>query len=224
MNDLRRFFESRYEGNGIWKWDHYFEAYDRHFSKFRGTAVNILEIGIYSGGSLEMWLDYFGDQATIYGVDLVPECVTYESERVKVFIGDQSNLAFWEHFVSVTPQMDIVIDDGSHKPRHQRRSFDMLWPHVRPGGVYVCEDVHGYPRQPFAEYIHDLAHDLHFHQNHERDLENPLRNIVNKTNVVQSEISSISLYPYLIAVEKNSEPVAELVCPKRGTTWQPFKP
>jgi hypothetical protein len=59
-NPLRRFFEAHKRGHGIWKWNHYFEIYHRHFSKFRGREVHILEIGIYSGGSLEMWKDYFG--------------------------------------------------------------------------------------------------------------------------------------------------------------------
>ena len=42
-------------GLGIHEWDHYLPVYDRHFAKFRGTEVHILEIGVFSGGSLEMW-------------------------------------------------------------------------------------------------------------------------------------------------------------------------
>src|SRR5438067_13766465 len=53
-NPLRQFFDARSEGRGIWKWLHYFDIYDRHFSRFRGEAVHVLEIGVYSGGSLEM--------------------------------------------------------------------------------------------------------------------------------------------------------------------------
>ena len=42
------------------KWDRYLDVYHRHFAKFRGTAANILEIGVQSGGSLLMWREYFG--------------------------------------------------------------------------------------------------------------------------------------------------------------------
>src|SRR5215475_13984002 len=71
-NQLRTFFDNRKVGSGIWKWLHYFEIYERHFSRFRGQEVHIAEIGIYSGGSLEMWRDYFSPKAHIYGVDIEP--------------------------------------------------------------------------------------------------------------------------------------------------------
>jgi hypothetical protein len=54
QNRLTEFFDNRKSGQGIWKWRHYFDVYDRHFSKFRGQEVNIVEIGVFSGGSLEM--------------------------------------------------------------------------------------------------------------------------------------------------------------------------
>ena len=45
-------------------------AYEAYLSKFRGCDVNILELGVQSGGSQEMWLDYFGPRAHAYGADL----------------------------------------------------------------------------------------------------------------------------------------------------------
>src|SRR6476620_11382860 len=59
-NPLREYFDAYTEGPGIWKWSHYFDLYHRHFGKFVGRNVNVLEIGIFSGGSLGMWKDYFG--------------------------------------------------------------------------------------------------------------------------------------------------------------------
>jgi hypothetical protein len=69
-NDLQKYFDAVESGPGIWKWRHYFEIYDRHFEKFRNKEVNILEIGIYSGGSLGMWKAYFGPRCRVYGVDI----------------------------------------------------------------------------------------------------------------------------------------------------------
>src|SRR3954468_13923984 len=65
---LERYFDSVSEGPGIWKWRHYFPVYHRHLSKFVDKEVHIVEIGIYSGGSLPMWLDYFGEGCHVYGV------------------------------------------------------------------------------------------------------------------------------------------------------------
>jgi hypothetical protein len=50
----------------------------------------VLEIGIYSGGSLLMWKEYFGENAKIYGVDIHESGRGFEDERTKVFIGDQA--------------------------------------------------------------------------------------------------------------------------------------
>src|SRR5258708_27451059 len=88
---LLKYFSEHKEGRGIWKFNHYFESYERHFSRFHGQEVHVLEIGIYSGGSLEMWQDYFGPRAKIYGVDIEPRCKAYESESVRVFLGDQGD-------------------------------------------------------------------------------------------------------------------------------------
>ena len=158
-NRLREFFYGRTEGQGIWKWDHYFDIYERHFRKFRDKEANILEIGLYGGGSLEMWKDYFGANAMIYGVDIEEACMAYEQDNVKIFIGDQADPFFWEKFKLEVPLLDIVVDDGGHTPEQQRVSLDELLPHIRSGGVYCCEDVHGDPNE-FASYVHSLSHRL----------------------------------------------------------------
>ena len=51
-NDLQRYFESN-SGNRIHKWMHYFDIYERHFSRFRGTDVHLLEIGVAHGGKYQ---------------------------------------------------------------------------------------------------------------------------------------------------------------------------
>jgi hypothetical protein len=45
------------------KWRHCFAIYDRHFRKFVGRTVDVVEIGVFSGGSFMMWREYFGSQA-----------------------------------------------------------------------------------------------------------------------------------------------------------------
>lgn len=128
-NQLRTFFDNRRVGAGIWKWLHYFEIYDRHFSRFRGQQVHIAEIGIYSGCSLEMWRDYFGPKAHIYGVDIEPDCKVYERDGVKVFIGDQAERSFWREFCTKVPKLDIVIDDASQTPNRSNGTVSLS---IRP--------------------------------------------------------------------------------------------
>ena len=53
MNDLEKYF-AKNTGRLIHKWKHYFEIYDRHFSRFRGSNVHVVEFGVSHGGSLRM--------------------------------------------------------------------------------------------------------------------------------------------------------------------------
>ena len=94
-NPLLDYFDSHLQGPGLWKWRHYFEIYHRHFAKFVGRELCLLEIGIYSGGSIAMWKEYFGSGVRIFGVDIAEECKAYEDERTSILIGDQSDRDFW---------------------------------------------------------------------------------------------------------------------------------
>ncbi len=157
---LRDYFERHTTGRGIWKWLHHFEIYERHLGKFVGTDVNVVEIGIYSGGSLEMWRDYFGDACRVHGIDIAEACRVYEGDRVTISIGDQSNPSFWREFLRDSQPMDVVIDDGGHEPRQQIATLEALLPRMSGGGVYLCEDVVGV-RNVFHDYIAGLARNLH---------------------------------------------------------------
>jgi hypothetical protein len=220
-NDLRRFFEQRREGRGIWKWNHYFDIYDRHFSRFRGTDVRILEIGIYSGGSLEMWKDYFGPLARVYGVDIKPECKAYESDSIEIMIGDQADRSFWRAFKQRVPRLDIVVDDGGHKAAQQIVTFEELFPWLAPGGVYLCEDLHGV-FNGFAGYMHGFAHNLNAHVGIAEDRDNNERRSVCRATALQSAVRSTHFYPFVAVVEKTDTAINELIAPKHGTQWAPF--
>ena len=118
MNDLEKYFEANND-RLIHKWMHYFEIYDHHFSRFRGTDVHILEFGVSQGGSLQMWKDYFGPQCRIYGVDINPHCKALEEDRITIFTGDQEDRIFLRSLAASVPRIDILIDDGGHSMRQQ---------------------------------------------------------------------------------------------------------
>ena len=131
-----------HHGRQIDKWEHYFPIYEKHFSKYVGTAVRVLEIGVDHGGSLQMWKRYFGDQSLIIGIDINPLCANYaEPENdIGVYIMDQCDTAR----LAGLGEFDIIIDDGSHVCAHQSITFRALWPKCK--GVYLIEDCHnGYP-------------------------------------------------------------------------------
>lgn len=129
----------------VHKWHHYLPLYHRHFEKYRKTAspenkVVILEIGVSKGGSLDMWNSYFGkDNCLLYGVDIDPSCKALETDNIKIFIGDREFLTSLKEHI---PDLDILIDDGGHTMTQQITTFEVLFDHVKLGGVYLCEDTH----------------------------------------------------------------------------------
>jgi len=215
-NPLWDYFQNHEEGPGIWKWEHYFDIYHRHFARFVGKRVNILEIGIYSGGSLEMWRSYFGKESHIYGVDIEAACKAYENDHVSVFIGDQADRSFWSSFRENVGGVDIIIDDGGHLPEQQQVTLEEMLPHLRPGGVYMCEDVHGAFNR-FSAFATGLVNEL-----------NGINMIAGATpqqssiSQFQSSIHSIHFYPYVVVIEKHCVSPGKLITPKHGTEWQPF--
>lgn len=129
-------------GVGIHKWVDYFEVYHRALSKFRGRPIKFLEIGMQNGGSAKMWRHYFGAQAHIIGIDVDPACKALESDDLEVWIGDQASPEFWEELLEDHPDIDVVLDDGGHTMQQQLVSFYTLFPRLKDGGVYLCEDTH----------------------------------------------------------------------------------
>ena len=218
-NPLESYFNANTRGPGIWKWRHYFEIYHRHLAKFRNRQPHVLEIGVYSGGSLGMWQNYFGPGSNIYGVDIEPACKSYEREGVRIFIGDQADRSFWTNLRQNVPALDIIIDDGGHTTAQQIATLEETLPYLRPGGVYICEDVQS-SANPFLFYIDGLAGNLHAEEI--TGSENPARRQVSPATPFQSAVHSVHRYPYMVVIERNSTPVNELIAPKHGTDWQPF--
>lgn len=130
----------------VHKWHHYFKIYNRHFKRFIGRNPTILEIGIYKGGSLEMWNYYFDGKCQIYGIDIDKNCLNIpnvlEVDNINVTLGDQSNRDFWKEYLKDKPKFDIVIEDGGHTMSQQIVTYEELIDHVSDNGVYLCEDLH----------------------------------------------------------------------------------
>lgn len=202
MNDLENYFNNN-TGKIIDKWEHYFEVYDRHFSKYRGKEIVLLEIGTYYGGSLQMWRNYFGDKAKIYGMDINPNCKQHEDENTKVFIGSQSDREFLKKVKSEIPPIDILIDDGGHTMLQQIVSFEELFGHIKSDGVYLCEDLHtsywmryggGYKRRgTFIEYSKNFIDQLNAWHSEEKSL---------KVDSFTRSAHSLHYYDSMLVIEK----------------------
>ena len=133
-----------HEGKATDKWSSYLDAYDHVFQQFRDEAISLLEIGIQNGGSLEIWSQYFQNATHLAGCDNDPKCgeLTYDDSRITVFVGDATERAVSERILAHCSSYDLVIDDGSHRSGDIIRAFLAYFSAVKPGGLYVVEDIH----------------------------------------------------------------------------------
>eukprot|EP00392_Amoebophrya_sp_AT5.2_P006068 g6078.t1 len=163
-NPLAAYFFKYTSGLKIWKWHHYFQVYHRHLDPLRAykdQRINMLVLGVQSGGEVGMWQDYFGPNLHYYGIDINPGCKAVEQRyaNTKIFIGDQSDGSFLtavkdEIVASGTP-IHTILDDGSHIAWHQIASFETLYPHLHIyNGVYIVEDVTTNYANPAGNSVH----------------------------------------------------------------------
>ncbi len=123
----------------------YTAVYEPYFAPLRDKKIKFLEIGFATGSSAHMWEDFF-EQADLYFIDILKDCFKKHGKdlkRSKFFQVDQSDRGQLEAFVrAVGGEFDIIVDDGGHTMTQQITSFEMLFPHVKSGGIYVVEDLH----------------------------------------------------------------------------------
>lgn len=169
MISIQELFEN-YTGPLLHKWDNYPEIYDQYFSKYRGTDVTFLEIGISHGGSLKFWREYFGENANIYAVDVNPNCKQFECGKTKIFIGSQEDPVFLENLKAQIPPLDILLDDGGHTMKQQIVTFNKLFDHVKSNGFYVCEDIHTSYMQSYGGKLKGKKTFVEFCKNHIDDI------------------------------------------------------
>jgi hypothetical protein len=120
----------------------YHLVYEPHFDNIRYNKLNILEVGVFKGESINAWLEYFPN-ATVYGIDIFERVKAEDIEvlnhpRVKWSRCDStvSGVEEWKDI-----EFDIIIDDGLHTPTANMLTFKNLSSLLKKGGLYFIEDV-----------------------------------------------------------------------------------
>ena len=137
-------------GEPFLKWWHYFDIYSLELGGIaersrNGTLprpLHLLEIGVWRGGSMGLWREYFGTSALIYGVDIDQRSREFCDNDAEIRIGSQTDSLFMNGVVDEMAYVDIIIDDGSHNCLDVVSTLEMLWPRLADDGVYIIEDLH----------------------------------------------------------------------------------
>ncbi len=210
----------------------YTAIYESYFSSMKDKPIDFLEIGFAVGGSARMWDNYFS-RANCYFIDNNPQCIDYLyglSNRVALYIGDQGNQnSLLEIMQKINVTFDIIIDDGGHTMQQQLISFETLFPYVKPGGIYIVEDMHtsywhifgngnekggvGDPQVgpcSMTEVLKKLIDEMNYiaaytgYASRGQQLSSIPRDLINKLNYCQKHIASIHFYPSLCFIFKKN--------------------
>jgi hypothetical protein len=156
---------------GVHKLAHYLPVYEAVLDRSR--PIRRLEIGVFHGGSLQMWRDYVHPQSVIVGIDIDPECKRFENaeQDVHVRIGGQQDISFLREVTAEFGPFDVVLDDGSHMTSHMVDAFRYLFANaLTDRGIYIVEDVvcnywtpYRDSRMSFVDFTKILVDAMHAH-------------------------------------------------------------
>lgn len=139
----------------------YGPVYHAIFRHLRDEPLALLEIGIGTlvagarssmhgydhdlpgyrpGASLRAWREYF-PHASIRGVDVQPDTMISGESRIVTDLCDSTKADAAATYLARVGTFDVIIDDGVHEPDLQLRTLRNFYAAVRPGGIYVIEDV-----------------------------------------------------------------------------------
>ena len=200
------------------KWEQYLHIYEKHLKMFKeeNKPVNLLEIGVDRGGSLEVWSKYLPKNSQITGIDINPKCaeIEFNNPNIKVFIGSASDVDFINTNFS-DANFDIIIDDGSHICSDVITTFEEFFPKLTPGGLYIIEDLHtsynkkwgGSYKSPKSsiEYFKNFIDYMNFRYIPEFPIETTDEQI-EKMKKMHEQIASLTAYDSVIIIEKYNIP------------------
>jgi cephalosporin hydroxylase len=126
------------------------EQYECFWSCRQFRPKNILELGIYEGGSIVMWYEQFKPDLFV-AIDFSKQSDSDYFNRWKVSRNARVK-TYWDTNQTDTVKLgkiveedfggkiDLIIDDASHLYQETKTSFEFLFPLLQPGGLYIIED------------------------------------------------------------------------------------
>ncbi len=119
----------------------YNRFYIDEFEKFKNSNLSILEFGIHFGSSQAAFCKYFVN-SKIIGVDKNPYYKKFFSKKIRSLycdVSDQHSLYMLKKYIK--NDIDIIIDDASHIPEHQLKTFIEMFDVLKNQGIYVIEEL-----------------------------------------------------------------------------------
>lgn len=156
-----------------------------------------------------------------YGFDVNPKTRKFQKEGVNITLGDQGKREFWRDIKRTLPRLDIFIDDGGHMMNQQIVTFEEMFPHVKDGGIYLCEDTHtsywpnfagGYRKKgTWMEYAKGYLDNINAYNSKEEEF---------KVDDYTKHIRGMFIYDSMVFFEKGV--TSKLTPIRKGDKWIPY--
>ena len=122
-------------------------------------SVSVLEIGIYFGGSIKLWSDYFTN-ANVYGLDILDinhvwDCVK-NNDKIILYTSTDAydNSFFISNFLNRNVRFDFLLDDGPHTLETMKQFIKLYSQVMKDDGILMIEDI------PSLEWIEQLTNEV----------------------------------------------------------------
>ena len=128
-------------------WHGYIDFYEKYFPESIGGLI--VELGVFKGDSIR-WLSERFKKARIIGADILEQQASWPiGEQISYRRIDQGSEIGIASFFKEIDAPELIIEDGSHIPSHQSRCFKHGFAALKPGGIYVLEDINtSLPQHP----------------------------------------------------------------------------
>ena len=162
----------------------YHEVYSALFSN-RDEVGNILEIGIYNGGSLRSWNHLFKN-SDILGLDYNKDFFITEDKIKSMYVDQRDIRTFYDVYQATDAKMyDFIIDDGCHCAVETLTTFNATLPWLNINGWIIIEDIMLVDEVTWEKVSNALPSNYKsflINMNHLRDMENDPHGI--KDNII----------------------------------------
>lgn len=195
----------------------YTELYNMLFHPYRDQPIRVLEMGLFIGGpehgisadrettdlpSVRMWLEFFS-QAQIHRLDM-SDLSWFKDPRfsfTRCDMDQRENIR--DAFKDAAP-FDIIIDDASHASHHQQFAMLELFPKLKPGGLYIIEDLRWQPQAYERSGITKTA-DLFQSYLHQGQFQHSDATLAAEFDALRPEISGAFLHQVRYLKEKRDQ-------------------
>lgn len=128
-----------------------------------------------------MWQAVLGNRCYVHGLDINKACMQFQNARTSITIGDQADPQMWHRFFMAHPKLDLLVDDGGHKPNQMLTTMLQVYWKLQPGGAIAIEDIHGehYVQSFFTPCAKYLGH---------------MNN--------RGKLGAVHIYPFLLIVDR----------------------